>query len=345
MAILLLESFEGIEDPEDKYTIESAALVNISSAYYRSGAQSLLCSYGYWFRIDLPASTDDGVIGFGYRFSDVSTTATTGALVMFYDGSGEQISLDVDPMGRLHLARGATILAYSSKNLIRQKWQYIEVKWNCVNSIGADTFIVRLDGVEVINLAATTDCQAQAGSGVTIIYIQGASHASNNYFDDLYVLDLTGAAPNNDFLGDIQITALNPNGNGNASDFTGSDADSTDNYLHVDETIPDWDTSYVESLTIGHVDLYTYEDLPATPDTIYAVQTVMVARKDTAGARYGNLLTRVNSTNYNGDTFAPVEGSYTYHTKIWELNPDDSAAWAGADVNGAEFGVGVVATP
>jgi len=344
MAVLLLESFEGIEDPEDKYTIESAALVNIDNTVYRSGSQALRCSYAYWFQMNF-ALTDTGVIGLAFRYTDVSTTATTVGLIMFYGAVGEQISLDISNSGRLLLARGAAKLAYSTKSLIKDRWYFIEVKWNCVNSIGADTFVVHLDGEEVINLPATTDCQAQAASGVQRIYIQGGIHATYNYFDDIYILDLTGPAPTNDILGDMRITALNPNGNGNANDFTGSDADSTDNYLHVDETVPDWDTSYVESLTIGHIDLYTFEDLPDTPNVIFAVQTVMVAKKDTAGARYGDLLTRVNGTNYNGDTFAPVDGTYTYHTKIWELNPDDSAAWVEADVNGAQFGVEVVATP
>ncbi len=339
MAIFLLESFEGIEDPEDKYTIETPALVTIDSSLSRSGSQCLKTSYRYWFQMNF-SSLDTGIIGFAYRFTGVSTTSLTAELILFYSPAGKQIALHVDLVGRMSLVQGTTVLAYAKKAIIQDRWHYIEVKWNCVNSIGADTFIVRLDGEEMINLPATTDCQYQASSGVTRIYIQGVNHAIFNWFDDLYLLDLTGAAPNNDFLGDIQITALNPNGNGATNDFTGSDADSTDNYLHVDEAVPDWDTSYVESSTVSHVDLYTYEDLSGTP-TIYAVQAVAVVKKDDASAKTSKLLTRVNGTNYEGSAFAPTNGAYGYFTEIWALNPDDSATWVKADVDGAEFGIKV----
>jgi hypothetical protein len=339
MAIFLLESFEGIEDPEDKYTIESVAVVNIDNTLARSGSQCLKTGYTYWLQLNF-SSLDTGIIGFAYRFTGIATTSTSTGLIMFHSPTGKQIALHLDLVGRMSLVQGSTVLAYSKKALLQDRWNYIEVKWNCVNSIGADTFIVRFDGEEMINLPATTDCQAQASSGVTRIYIQGVNHASSNWFDDLYLLDLTGAAPNNDFLGDIQITALNPNGNGNTNDFTGIDADSVDNYLHVDETVPDWDTSYVESSTVSHIDLYTYEDLPGTP-TIYAVQSVAVVKKDDASAKTSKLLTRVNGSNYEGSAFAPVNGTYGYFTEIWALNPDDSAAWAKADVDGAEFGIKV----
>jgi len=339
MALLILESFEGLDDPADKYTIESSTRAIIDNTIYRTGSQSLECDQNYWFMLcDLAATIDTGVLGFAMRIKGIGSTGY-GNFLMFYNGGTEQFTIELSVSGIMYVERGSTFIAQARRAFIEDKWYYIEVKFNAVNSIGADTFIIKVDGEEWINLPATTDCQGAGSSGVDRIYFQGA--CSDHHFDDVYLLDLTGAAPNNDFLGDIQVLLLDPDGNGNSSDFVGIDVDSTDNFLHVDETIPDGDTSYVESSTAGHKDLYTFEDLPATPNTIFAVQTTAYQNKDDSGARTGKLITRVSSTDYEGSAFSPVEATYGFVTEIWALNPNDSLAWEEADVNGAEFGIKV----
>ena len=66
----------------------------------------------------------------------------------------------------------------------------------------------------------------------------GATTANYDY-DDLYICDGTTVPgePVNDFLGDVRVDTLYPNGNGNSSQWVGQDANSTDNYLNVDDTL------------------------------------------------------------------------------------------------------------
>ncbi len=223
--------------------------------------------------------------------------------------------------------------------LISGKWYYLEVKATCKNSISADEFIVKLNGTEILNLAATTDTQETANQGIDAIVLAGGFSTGIIYWDDLYICDLNGSV-NIDFLGDCSVETLYADGNGTTSNFTGSDADSVNNYLHVDEAQQDGDTSYVEDSTPSNIDLYTYDDMAATPDTIFGVGLRSYARKDDAGARTGRLLTRRSAANYEGSNFSPGT-SFLGFDEIWDVDPSTSSAWLEAGVNAAEFGIKV----
>ena len=92
-------------------------------------------------------------------------------------------------------------------------------------------------------------------------------------FDDVYLMAGTG----DEFLGDCTVATLLPTGNGFVNQFVGSDGNSTDNYLLVDEQPPS-STDYVGSATTGQQDLYTLTNLTgsgtvlAVAPTIYAVR-------------------------------------------------------------------------
>ena len=65
-------------------------------------------------------------------------------------------------------------------------------------------------------------------------------------------------------------------------------------------------------------------------------------RTDAIGSRLARHVTRVNSSDYEGADLG-VNYSYMWGSTIWELNPDDSAAWEDADIDAAEFGIKVQA--
>jgi len=335
MALLHLETFEHLVNPNEKYTTEHGTLVSISSTYSRSGTRSLKCYSGYYCQFPFTAS-DTGVIGFAVYSDGALPTAVP--FIQFYRGASLTFELRIAKTGIVYFVRGSTYVARAPSPFRLKTWQYVEVKWNCVNSIGANTFQLKVDGELIIDIPAATDCQGAASSGVDTINIQGL--CTYSYFNDLYICDLSGSECN-DFLGDMVVEVLYPNGNGTTNDFTGSDADSTDNYLHVDDATPDDDSTYTESSTVTDVDLYSFDD-STTPDTILAVAVDCFCKMDDAGPKSGKIIAYINSTTYEGDTFS-LTTSYVYETQLWELNPDDSAAWAAADIDGAEFGVKVQA--
>jgi len=166
-----------------------------------------------------------------------------------------------------------------------------------------------------------------------LAYPVGAVYQRANW-DDLYLTDST------DFLGDCRVECLIPSGNGNSSQWVGSDATSTDNYLLVDETSLDGDTTYVEADSVGDKDTYAMDDLETAAGTVYAVQTILAQRKTDAGSRQVAPVLRHSGTDYDG-TSVSVGDTYAFGIEIEEQNPGTSSAWSIADVNAIEFGAKV----
>ncbi|GAF81839.1 unnamed protein product, partial [marine sediment metagenome] len=160
-------------------------------------------------------------------------------------------------------------------------------------------------------------------------------------WDDLYICDSLGSK-NNDFLGDKQSALLLPNGNGTTSGLTGQDADSTDNYLNVDETDPDGDTTYNEGVTTEK-DTYDYEDLPADTKSVTAIGVQLLGKKVDAGAP--DLIAVVRSGTTEEDSAAVgMTTDYTVGTQqIFEDDPDAGPGdWDETSVNAMEAGAKVV---
>jgi hypothetical protein len=158
------------------------------------------------------------------------------------------------------------------------------------------------------------------------------------YFDDIYICDGSGSEFN-DFLGDIRIDAVYPNGAGNHADLTPSVGN---NYECVDESEFD-DSDYVSSANVGDIDTYTYQDVPTEIDDSGIIALKMVSNaKRTVPADSVKIqhVIRQGSTDYNQasqslpDAFKAVEDYVTE-------DPSDSNPWTKAKINSAEFGVEV----
>lgn len=257
------------------------------------------------------------------------------------DGGTTQVSLYLSVDNRLGFYRGdgATQLAYGTTVMAMNTWDYIEVKCTIHDTTGS--FEVRINGVTEIS-GTNVDTQVTANSYADrMIWSNGQGNDVTPWLDDLYICDGTGSAPTNDFLGDIMVEALFPNGNGNSSQFVGSDGNSTDNYLLVDEqNQPDGDTTYVQSSTVAQKDTYAMGNLTATAGTVYGVQVNSVAKKTLAGTR-----TIVHVSRESGGTEADSAAkalslSYVNNYTISESKPS-TGAWTISDINNAEFGVKV----
>jgi hypothetical protein len=219
-------------------------------------------------------------------------------------------------------------------------WYRIEIKFYSHASAG--TVEVRINGVTEINLTGkdTLNGSDNANASVTLGVNYPGAVAPSVIFDDVVILDTTGSL-NNNFLGDVQVKMRKPNGNGNTNQFTGSDADSTDNYLLVDDgAAPDEDTTYTEDSVSGNKDLYAYENSPSGTATIFAVNVKTLARKTTAGAADLKAVARSNVTETDSGNLG-LTTSYTIKPAIYEIDPNTSAAWGTSGFDSAQFGVKV----
>lgn len=233
-------------------------------------------------------------------------------------------------------SEGGTLLASATATLSVGVWYYIEVKTTIDDTSGIAE--LRIDGQTVASFTGDT---RNGGTGTSIDYIALQPAMGNNCgatYDDLYILDSTGAT-NNDFLGDIRIETLYPDGNGNSSQLVGSDADSTDNYQLVDETGTPSSADYVASGNLGDKDTYTFTGLATTSGTIKGVQVNSWAAKSDSGVRNVKNITRLSGTEDQSASL-PLQTTYMPHLSVHETKPG-GGSWTISDVNNAEFGVQV----
>jgi hypothetical protein len=228
---------------------------------------------------------------------------------------------------------GATVIGTSAAGaVVFDQWNYVEARILVADSGG--TFELRVNGTAVISFTGDTR-NGGATANIDCVRIYGRNGTTHDY-DDLYVLDNTGSE-NTTFLGDVAIECLRPNGNGNSSQWVGSDGNSTDNYQLVDDTTVNV-SDYVQSSTSGHKDTYAYSDLTATTGTIAAVQVVSYVAKTPGTALSVQQVARSGGTETAG---APrALGGWVPITDVFEVKPG-SGAWTISDVNAAEFGIQV----
>jgi len=273
--------------------------------------------------------------------SGVACLTSPGAGQMaFYGDSGatQHITVLYKSTGDIEVRRGTsagTVIATAPSGYIHTDWNYFEVKVTIADAGGIVQ--VRMNGsvTPLINFSGDT---RNGGTNLTIdkVSIGGASQAR---FNDWYIVNTSGSAPNNDWLGDVRVYCLQPTGNGNYSQFVGSDGNSTDNYLLTDET-PYNTSDYVGSATIGQKDSYVMADLPAGVGDVFGVQEVAIVAKSDAGAGAIKQLLRVGGTDYVTSSLA-LSTSYSEMLNLRELNPNTGVAWTAGGVNGLELGVEV----
>lgn len=237
------------------------------------------------------------------------------------------------------VTRNGTSLGTFVKALTLDQWYWIEFRALISDTVGQ--LELKVDTVQVINLTGQ-DTRNGANASVNEIWISDGGTFMSSNLDDLIIVDpATGGAPTNTFLGDSRVETLMPSGNGNSSQLVGSDGNSTDNYLLVDETTPNQDTDYVESSTVGEKDTYAYGNLTPTTGTVYGVQPCLYARKTDAGVRSVASIARLSGTEVDSANHT-LGSSYQYFTDIREAKPG-GGVWTITDVNNAEFGVKVTA--
>jgi hypothetical protein len=293
-------------------------------------------------------STNEVVAGFRTRFvldswqgPGVSNESVFCRFLDFNDGDTKaQLTVSLLPDNSIRVRRGTTqfsgavgaILGTSSPNAISsvKGWHFIEIK---ALFASAGAVEVRVNGVAVLTLTNVDTTESANNVCNAFALVAGVAGGSQG-FDDIYVLDTTGSAPYNDFLGDIRVIELLPNAAGDSTQWTPNGGA---NWDRNDDVTQDGDSTYVSSTTDGHTDLYnlTLPDSGAT--TIRAAKFMVTARKTDPGAREIEVLAKSGSTT---DASAPFNLTEVYveYTNTYTQNPDTSADWTISDLNDLQAG-------
>ncbi len=347
MALLWVEGFDRFGTsldykPQPDYVVSRKYITNLEldRMLVKTGkmggyALSLWNDAGAWLKPAYGLTTNDTVIvGFAWRFG--SGTAN-GYFAQLFDGVTQGVSIRQAGTGGAELSvTPSTGTAYGTTaglGLVANTWYYLELKVKCHATAGE--YDLHVDGTSVLS---GTGLNTKIGSHLYHDRFRLQGFYNNPIFDDLYFLDSTGATCNN-FLGQMRIETLSPDGAGDSTEFT---PDSGSNYARVNGVIADDDTSYVETNQSNYKDLYTYASLAGISNGIVGVVVNTMCKQSDAASFDLKTLCSTGATE-SADAGQPVQ-SFTYLNKrrILELDPDTESGWTVEGVNGAQFGFQLV---
>lgn len=278
--------------------------------------------------VNMPTALSTLYFGVGVKFGS-SFVANRFLGFLAPDSTTQHVAVGIDAAGRITIYGPAnTVVATSASVAVAfSTWNYYEVKVVIHDTLGSVE--VRQDETVVVSYSGDT----RNGAATAVQFVSNAAPAGSVDFDDVYVEDAA-------YLGDITVEALTPNGNGSSSDWVGSDGNSTDNYLLVDDPTTSNVTDYVGASVSGKLDLYTMGDLPAGY-SVTAIQEVIYAQKSDAGTPPTLLpVAKGQSGTTRTDTALPALSTtaQAYVSQIRTTDPDGNALTA-ARVNAMEVGV------
>lgn len=334
MSLIFMDSFDHYETADLTRKYSSVAFATINTSTGRRSGGALLCNSGS-ARVDIAVPANDTyIVGAAVRKPNLNAAAQ---IFTFFETGIQHVLVRIEPGGRLAAYRGSTanLLTLSDDSFLRENdWFYIEAEV-VIGDGTSGSVIVRVNGVQAFDTGGV-DTQNAGTAVCNIIRLAGAAD-----FDDLVIMD-DGGSQNNAFLGDVQIDALLPDGDGSTNNWTATGAGAT-NADRVDESPAiDDDTTFVDTSTDTDQDLYTFGNLPSITggSTVHAAQAVGTVRTDSGNANV-QLLARPASTTANGGTHT-IGSAYEMVTEVWEDNPD-GGAWTDISLDGSEFGIEKVA--
>lgn len=222
------------------------------------------------------AAANTSYVGFGWR-TDTASTARSWFQLQD-NASAIQISLRWDANRHVQIYRGdgVTLLATSTNVMALNVWYYVEVKANVNSTTGSVD--VHVDGISWASFSGNTQQAAFTTLDKVNVGTTVTSGGNGTWADDVYVLDSTGSAPYNTYLGDVTVRTLLPTAAGDLTQWTPSVAPNWDAVNEANSS----STDFVGAATTALKDLYQVTDIPAG-STVYAIQNWVYAAKSDAG--------------------------------------------------------------
>lgn len=209
-------------------------------------------------------------------------------------------------------------------------WHWLEFKIYC-DSVNGEVEI-KCGGKTI--LSETGNTQARSG-----VYHNGFlianSHTRNLHWDNLYICDSTGAK-NNGYLGPSRIVTISPEGDGDESDWTPQTPG--DHYAMVNEMPLVDNDDYLDSMSVGDKELWTYEDVANIGNTIHAVRVITDACSLEGAPARLKTLAKTGATE-TADDGLPLKASNMGIPRIMEVQPAGAGDWTESALNAYQFGV------
>ena len=304
---------------------------NSSTATRYSVGRSIQFGGGTNYVIKYFAASAEVYVGFSA--ANVVVGATIAIFYVYTDaGTTAQLNLATNANGSMSIRRGGTTLATTVAGLVSSGWNYIEFHAKVDPTSGIAE--LKVNGQVAATFSGNTK---NGGTSNNIDAIQATNSASVVwYMDDFYLLDGTGSAPYNTYLGDVRINTLSPNGAGSSTGFSPS---SGANYTTVDE-IPANSSDFVAASASGTRDTYAMQDITGSYNVL-AVQNNIIAKRGDAGGTAIKSAIKSGASVFYGANNNLTASDVTY-SDLRTVDPNTSSNWTVSSVNALEAGMEIV---
>jgi hypothetical protein len=258
-------------------------------------------------------------------------------LIHFRDSAGTVIAcLHRNTSKQVEFRRGgdaSTLLKTSTATILWKNTYLLECWYKPLNDGGR--CIVKLDGTEILNF---DDANGDSTNGLENVLYLGFGKTTGDFFQNVYFDDIV--VDNAGWIGNSMIQLVKPTGVGDTAAVWTASAGAP--WQCVDE-IPYSDSDYISTNATGNVDTYNCNSLTGTIGQVKSLRVLMrYAYEGTPTPTKQKIAIRTGDNYHYGDDLTPTL-SYQYAQKLWEINPEDSAAWEEADITDLEIGVASVA--
>ncbi len=287
------------------------------------------------------------ITGFAFKTATLPVSTAIACLATFYDTTAgtQQFSIGYNSSGQIGLFQGGfpngsgslTPITGSSLSaggaIIPNSYGFIEIS----ATIGVSSpVVVKLNGTTVLNLSGVTT-QSTANAWVNRLYLGSIINSGvspSHSVDDWYILDTTGAAPLNTFLGNGRVQTDGPNadsatGGLNQWSFTTPQGTDWGNCANIPANTADYNFD-------GTVNDRMSLRFPAISATkVLFLNTWYSAEEDAAGVRTLVPIYRSNSVDQVGPLPVSLTGSYVYSNQPSTVDPNTTLSWASGTVAAA----------
>lgn len=211
-------------------------------------------------------------------------------------------------------------------------WHYWEFKIK-PSTTSTGLIEIRMDGMLIYSVNSIS-----FGGGTTTNLVWFTNYMS---LAALLILDTTGAAPFNNYIGEQRCTLLLPSSDSAVAwenDFGGT------NFSKVNARVPPGDASFVHSVAVGTQDTYGFQDLPSDTSWIACIIPKTNAKKNVGTARTLVNVLKIGATEYPGTSYNVAAGQYIeYQPDIYQISPATGTLWGIAEVNALLMGPKITA--
>ena len=287
---------------------------------------------GITFAATTAAVTDSFIVGFAWKCD--ATSSIAGMWHLSQDGGSNVVVFDLDSGGGITYEVGTTDQqSLPGGTLVAGQWYYIEIEWLSHATTGV--MKLRIDGAIPTGWTDVTSGDTYSSGTIETTHslkMYTNIGGSDVYVDDVYMLDSSGAS-NNAFLGSARVP-YSPVASQTSALFTGSDANSVDNHLLLDE-VPVSMTDYAQSGTVTDRDVFGLTALGLT-GTPLGVKPQLYAVDADGGSQAIDLDLVSGVVAATSSLVCPAADGFLFGT-ISDTNPDGGGALTTSIVDALEL--------